>query len=323
MHTVSLATVFRHAADGSIDSAILVCDNAACGRRYPVLGGVPIVVADAAAHLARFSAALVEGELAPELQALLAEPGPDDAPYAQTLEHLSIYLDAHWGDRAQPPPDGPTAGFGMEALTQKLAERAQHKVARAVELGCGVGRGTAELARGATFAVGLDWSPAPLKRARRILAGAALPYARRIAGRHYRTATIPAAAAVANAHFVCGDALDPPLAPSSFERVVALNLLDALPSPPRLLSVLDGLCAPGGELIIATPYAWQSSIVADEHRLGAHNPAAELRRRLDEGVELEERYRIEDEAELPWSLRRDARSATVYRVHWLRARKAI
>jgi SAM-dependent methyltransferase len=322
MHTVSVTTTLRHASDGSIDSAILTCDNEACRRRYPVLGGVPIIVADAVTHTARFSVALVEGELAPELQALLAEPGPDDAPYAQTVEHLSIYLDTHWGDRAAPAPEGPTPPFGMAALAHKLAERARVKVARAVELGCGVGRGVQALARGAELAVGLDLAPAPLRRARHILAGAALPYARRIAGRHYQTATIAAAPPVANTALVCGDALDPPLAPSSFERVAALNLLDALPSPPRLLSVLDGLCAPGGELIVATPYAWQSAIVADEHRLGTHDPAAELRRRLVAGEGLEARYAVEDEDELAWSLRRDARSATVYRVHWLRARKA-
>jgi SAM-dependent methyltransferase len=322
MHTVSLAATLRHFADGGIDSAILACDNEACRRRYPVLGGVPILVGDAVTHTARFGVALVEGELAPELQALLAEPGPDDAPYAQTVEHLSIYLDAHWGDRAAPPPDGPTAPFGMEALVRKLGERARHPVARAVELGCGVGRGVAELAHGAELAVGIDLAPAPLKRARHILAGAALAYARRVAGRHYQTATIAAAPALTNAALVCGDALDPPLAPASFQRVVALNLLDALPSPPQLLSVVDGLCAPGGELILATPYAWQSAIVADAERLGRHDPAGELRRRLAAGAGLEARYAIEDEDELGWSLRRDARSGTVYRLHWLRARKA-
>ena len=322
MHTVSLAHTFTRAADGSVASGILACDNDACRRRFPVVGGVPVLVADAAGHTARFAVGLVEGEHAPELQALLAEPGPDDAPYTQTLEHLSIYLDTHWGDRATPPPAGPTARFGMEALANKLAALADRKVARAVELGCGVGRGLHELARGAELAVGVDLSPAPLRRARTILAGEALPYARRVAGRHYETATIAAAPPVTNAAVVCGDALDPPLAPASFDRVVALNLLDAVPAPPRLLQVLDGLCAPGGELVIATPYAWQSSIVADEHRLGAHDPAAELRRRLVEGVELEARYTLADEDELPWSLRRDARSATVYRVHWLRARKA-
>jgi hypothetical protein len=116
--------------------------------------------------------------------------------------------------------------------------------------------------------------------------------------------------------------MDPPLVPQSFERVVALNVLDAVPSPPQVIAVADGLCAPGGELILASPYAWQSGIVADEHRFGGADPADHLRRRLADGDGLEARYTIEDEAELPWTLRRDARSAVVYRVHWLRATKS-
>ena len=109
---------------------------------------------------------------------------------------------------------------------------------------------------------------------------------------------------------------------AAFERVVALNVLDAVASPPQVVAVADGLCAPGGEIILASPYAWQAGIVADEHRFGGDDPAGALRRRLVEGDALEARYTIEDEAELPWTLRRDARSAVVYSVHWLRARKA-
>src|SRR5262249_6491639 len=114
---------------------------------------------------------------------------------------------------------------------------------------------------------------------------------------------------------------DPPLVPGAFDRVAALNVLDAVSAPPQIVSVADGLCAPGGELILASPYAWQSGVVAEEHRFGAADPAADLRRRVIEGLNLEARYVVEEEAELPWSLRRDARSAVLYRVHWLRARK--
>jgi hypothetical protein len=37
--------------------------------------------------------------------------------------------------------------------------------------------------------------------------------------------------------------------------------------------------------------------------------------------ELGARFEIEDEAELPWTLRRDARSAVAYCIHYVRARK--
>jgi SAM-dependent methyltransferase len=323
MHTLALEATFRAAPDGDVEEGALRCENDACRRRYPIVDGIPIVFADAAAHLARFGVGLVERDFDPQTAALLAQPGPDDAPYPWLIEHLSIYLDAHWGDRAEPRPDGPSASFGFEAFAARLAALPPLAAGgRTVELGCGTGRGLYELARSGALVVGVDQQPAALRRARRLLRGEPLPYARRVAGRHYAPATVtpppPAHAAVA---LVCGDALDPPLVPGAFDRVTALNVVDAVPDPARLLSVLDGLCAPGGDVILASPYAWQSGIVAEEHRLGDADPAAAVRRHFTDGADLEARYAVTDEGELPWSLRRDARSATIYRVQWLRVHK--
>jgi SAM-dependent methyltransferase/uncharacterized protein YbaR (Trm112 family) len=320
MHTLGLVATLRVAADGDIDEGVLACDNPSCARRYPIVDGIPIVVTDTAAFMARFGTGVLERDLHPDTAGLLAVGGPDDAPYPWLLEHLSIYIDAHWGDRAQPPPDGPGARFGLEALAARLPSLAP--VERAVELGCGPGRGLFELARTTDLVVGVDLQMGALRRARRLLRGEPLAYARRAAGRHYVAATVPAPPPPPSPiALVCGDALDPPLVPGAFDRVVALNVIDAVAAPARLLSVVDGLCAPGGEIVLASPYAWQSGIVAEAERLGDADPAAAVRRRIVDGVELEARYRIVEEAELPWSLRRDARSATAYRVHWLRAHK--
>jgi uncharacterized protein YbaR (Trm112 family) len=295
---------------------LLTCE---CGRTYPVVAGIPIVLADPTAYLASEIATVVERELEPEVAALLVAGGPDDAPYPRMLEHLSIYMDAHWGDRATPPPDGPGAQLA-DALLAKL--RALPHVGLAVELGCSVGRFVAELARTADHVVGVDLHHGALRRARRMLAGEPVAYARRTIGRHYLRATATAGElATPHLTLVCGDALDPPLIPGVYDRVVALNLLDSVANPPQLLSVLDGLCAPGGELVLASPYSWQSSIVAEGHRIGGDDPARALVTILTSGTDLGSRYEIADEAELPWTLRRDARSAATYCIHYVRARK--
>jgi uncharacterized protein YbaR (Trm112 family)/SAM-dependent methyltransferase len=321
MHTLSVAAALRARPDGDIEEGALVCDNPACRRRYPIIDGIPIVVPDLGALLGRDAAGVVESELHPETAALLAAPGPDDAPLSRQLEHLSIYLDAHWGDRCEPPSDGPGAGFGFAALAERLHARAAAPVERAVELGCSVGRGLAELARGAQLTVGVELGFAALRRARRLLDGAPLPFARRVSGRHYAPALARAGdLASPSVAFLCADALDPPLVPGFFDRVAALNVLDSLRSPSGLLSVADGLCAPGGELLLGSPYAWQSGHVDEAERPGP-DPAGELRARLAAGERLEARYVVEEEAELPWRLRRDARSAVVYTTHYLRARK--
>jgi SAM-dependent methyltransferase/uncharacterized protein YbaR (Trm112 family) len=304
---------------------LLICE---CGRRYPVIAGVPIVMADPSGYLRAEVATVVERELPAEVVELLVAGGPDDAPYPRLVEHLSIYLDAHWGDRAEPPPDGPGggpgAGFGVRAAAEKIAARAGERVDLAVELGCSTGRIVAELAAGADQVCGLDLSFGAVRRARRLLDGETIEYPRRAIGRHYTAAraaagdrTVPAARRM----LVCGDALDPPLVPGVFGRVVALNLLDSVASPRQLLSVIDGLCRPGGEVIVSSPYAWQSSVMADHERLGGRDPASALAAAFRDGSWLGSRYQIEDEAELPWTLRRDSRSAASYSIHYVRARK--
>lgn len=300
---------------------MLACE---CGRRYPVIAGVPIVMADPSAYLRAEAATVVERDLPAEVVELLVAAGPDDAPYPRLVEHLSIYLDAHWGDRAEPPPDGPGAGFGLRAVVDKIAERAGQRVDLAVELGCSTGRIVAELAAGADRVCGLDLSFGAVRRARRLLDGERIEYPRRVTGRRYTAAHVAAGDRAVPAErrlLVCGDALDPPLVPGVFGRVVALNLIDSVASPRQLVSVLDGLCRPGGEIIVSSPYAWQSSVMSEHERLAGPDPAAALAALLRDGTDLAARYQIEDEAELPWTLRRDARSAASYSIHYLRARK--
>jgi SAM-dependent methyltransferase len=248
---------------------------------------------------------------------LLALGGPDDAPLSRLAELLSIYLDGHWGDRASPPPDGPGARSGPDLVHSRVAETSQTPVAAALELGCSVGRGLFELARNAELCVGVDSSLAALRRARRLLAGKPLGYARRTVGRHYRPATI-AAPEPRRVELICADAQDPPLPPARFDRVLALNLLDVVHDPQAVLNVAAGVTRPGGELHLTSPYAWATGFVGEEHRLGGADPAAHVAGWLRKAG-----WTLLEERDLAWPLRRDARSAIVYSVHYLRVRKAL
>ena len=320
VHTLELAAVFSRRGDG-VEQGLLRCSNEGCAHGYPIVDGIAVVRPHLDELLAQQLAAVVEGDLAPALAALFAEAGPDDSPYARRLEHLSTYLDGQWGDRAIPAPDGPSPGWGFAELAGWVGERRQVPVARGVELGCGVGRGLLELAAGCQRVVGLDVDFASLRRARRLLAGEPLDYLRRVVGRHYTPARIAAPAASDGILLVCADALDPPLVPAGFDRILALNLLDNVAQPRVLLAVLSSLVAPGGELLLASPYTWQGQIVADDERLGGVDPAATLRQLLTQGEGAIRPHVIEDERTLRWSLRRDQRSSVVYATHALRCRR--
>lgn len=320
--TITEDRIDVQALEPSPDGALLVCG---CGRRYPIIDGVPLVLASPASYLRGDPASIVERDLPAAVVAELVADGPDDAAYPRLVEHLSIYLDAHWGDRATPPPDGPAAqAAGASALIAKIAERARHRVELAVELGCSTGRIVAELAAGAERVIGVELQHAAVRRARRLLDGLAVEYPRRIVGRHYTAATARAGDLAVPADrrlLVCGDALDPPLVPGAFDRVVALNVVDSVPSPAQLLAVVDGLCKVGGELILSSPYAWQSGVMAEDERFGGADPARALVERLERGIGLSAAYAIEEEAELPWTLRKDARTCVSYSIHYVRARK--
>jgi SAM-dependent methyltransferase len=298
--TLELERAARQRGEDVLEG-VLRCTR--CARRYPIVDGIPLVTPDLAALLARELPAFADPELDPDVAALLALPGPDDAPLSRALEILSIYLDSHWGGEAPP-------------LFARLGEGP--RVASALELGCGVGRGLAELARAADLVVGLDLGLGALRRARRLLAGQDLAYARRVAGRHYSATRIAAGPAAPNVELVCADSLAPPLLPGRFQRVAALNLIDAVHDPGAQLAIAHALVAPGGELHVASPYAWQTGVVGEEHRLGGGDPAAEVRRRVEAAG-----FTIEVEESVEWRLRRDARSRVVYDVHYVKARRSL
>lgn len=322
LFTLSLS-VLRHAPDhpDEVEDGILTCENPACHRRYPIVAGIPILLPNLT-HFASTQWLSLAEFSEPEVLCALVQDGPDDAALPRVLEYLSIYLDAHFGDFATPVPDGPEPGCGGAELWHALARAKDQKVARTIELGCGPGRGLYELAPGTELVVGLDLQFAALLYARRVLSGKSVRYARRKSGRYYGSARlcVPPCGETA-VQFVCGDALDPPFAPGSFDRVVSLNVLDSVSDAPRHLSVLDGLCLPGGELLLASPFSWQTGIVAEDGRLNTEDPAAYLRRVFETGQGLAASYSIKTTRDVRWTLRRDARSAASYYSHYLVAQK--
>jgi SAM-dependent methyltransferase/uncharacterized protein YbaR (Trm112 family) len=301
-----IVTVVRR-DQSDILEGVLGCTR--CRRRYAIVDGIPILIRDTSPWLARNAPAAPP--LSAEVMAVLVEPGPDDSHIAKFQELLSVYLDAHWGDRASPPVQH------SGALYDRVAQRATARVEMALELGCNVGRGVFELARGADLTVGVDTSLEALRRARSLLAGETLSHARRISGRYYAPAPIRGERAAAKFELVCADVLDLPFSPARFGRVLSINMLEVVPDPLAYLGVLVELCAAGGELVCCSPYNWQSGFVDDKRRIGQYDPGAEVVRLLT----WERGMTLESQADVDVVIRREARHASVFRVHWLQLRK--
>lgn len=110
---------------------------------------------------------------------------------------------------------------------------------------------------------------------------------------------------------VVADALAPPFAPGGFASVVALNLLDSCRAPLALLQALDAQLAPGGALLLASPFAYEDQVTPIAAQLDEAEVEAFF---FDRGYTLER-------AELPWPLQTHPRTQSVHAAVRWRGRK--
>ena len=113
--------------------------------------------------------------------------------------------------------------FARYAFAARLSRKK-----RVLDTGCGTGYGTAELARAAALAVGVD------------ISAGAIEYARQ----HY---------AHANVRFLRASCEALPLASSSFDLVVSFEVIEHLKEWQAFLLEIRRLLAPGGQCVISTP----------------------------------------------------------------------
>ncbi len=135
----------------------------------------------------------------------------------------------------------------------------------ALDAGCGPGALLHAVAplfpRGA---VGLDLRVGSLRLARRVADRGRSWIARPVEGLRFEPLLVErpplADQGPATIHLVQGDLLDPPFEAETFSAVLAVSLLDTVPEPFVALGQLDALLAPGGLLLLATPYAWDARV---------------------------------------------------------------
>lgn len=269
--TVSILSPLEHS-----EGAVAVDRCSLCGTEYPRIEGIPCVPPDLDGFRSAQRAMLDDQWISADAAGADAacrtaaglDPGSDTyhevsnlachalahfpggaGAIARELEenHLLISTVADWLDRTERP-----AGTLSPC---------------ALEVGCGPGALLQALAPSFSGGVlGLDLRIGVLRLARRLFVHgeAFLPY--RSEGLRFEPVRIclprePRHHAE-RIFLVQGDVLAPPLEAEAFPAVLALSILDTVSDPIFAIGQLDALLAPGGLLIVGTPYSWDPSVTS-------------------------------------------------------------
>lgn len=174
--------------------------------------------------------------------------------------------------------------------------------ARALDVGCAVGRSSFELSRTFDEVVGIDFSAGFIAAAEEIRQGRPVAYTR-YAEMHLgepMSAGLPEGARPERVTFEEGDAMDLRGDLGSFDLVHAANLLCRLPEPARFLARLADLVRPGGALVLATPATW-----LEEYTPAANRPEGPTLDYLH--AHLDAAFEFREARELPFLIREHKR----------------
>ncbi len=204
------------------------------------------------------------------------------------------YLLFHYGTPEQICPLLPevrtACGFPGRCVSEPLRDLDLRKHARALDLGCAVGRSSFELARHFDQVVGIDFSE------RFITAAEEMRQRKSIVVRASREGDLvdelrlelPSGLPTERVHFERGDACDLRADLGTFDLVLMANLIDRLPDPARCLTRISKLIEPGDWLVITSPYTWLEEYTPrDKWLIGEDGGTLEaLRKVLDGDFEL-------------------------------------
>jgi putative 4-mercaptohistidine N1-methyltranferase len=186
---------------------------------------------------------------------------PDSNPY-ESARMLGEYLLFHYGapDEILPYPFGPIDALGFPERCVSLGVRPEGlpSAARALDVGCAVGRASFELARTCGEVLGIDRSRQFIAAACRLCEDGVVSYDRVDEGllTTRLQAHVPTDIDRSRVQFRASDAQSLPQDLGQFDVVLAANLIDRLPDPRRFLDRLPGLVRQGGQLILTSPYTW-------------------------------------------------------------------
>ncbi len=196
-------------------------------------------------------------------------------PY-ETEKLVGEYLLFHYGSTEEVLPwrNGPhdALDFAVRCVTQCVDVAALPRDARALDVGCAVGRSSFELARHCGEVVGIDYSRRFIEVAGTLAADGSFLYLRTDEGAIVTplVARVPQEVERERVQFEHGDAHALRESLGAFDVVLGANLIDRLAQPARFLAQLPRLVKQGGQLVLTSPCTWLQEFTSPEHWVGGY-----------------------------------------------------
>ncbi len=332
---LTLATVLKREAD-VIMEGMLLCPSQGCQREYPIVDGIPLIVANLRGYLAEnLHQLMARDDLSPTLESVIGDCAGPSSQFDITRHQVGSYARDHYGqDDPEEQEDEPRPGATARLLTTGLERACPLPGGPLLDLGCAVGGTSFALAqRTGQLVLGIDLNLAMLRVATSALYRGVVQYPRKRTGVVYDRRRFPVNfPAAEQVDFWACDVGALPFAGETFAMTAALNLLDCVRAPRELLAEIARTLTPGGKTILTSPYDWSPAATPMEGWLGGHSQrgaglgASEpaLRALLTPGGHPAALGTLEMESEVlsaPWHVRLHDRSAVSYRVHLMIARK--
>jgi putative 4-mercaptohistidine N1-methyltranferase len=227
---------------------------------------------------------------------------------------LAEYLLFHYGSTEEVLPEryggAEALHYPVRCITECVDTLALPPGARALDLGCAVGRSTFELARSCSSVVGVDFSHRFIGAAETIRREGWLGYERLDEGSIVTPlkALLPDGIDRGRVFFEQGDATNLRGDLGSFDVVLMANLIDRLYTPMSCLQQLAMLVKPGGQLVITSPYTWMEEFTPKAHWIGGFFRDGQKVTTLDglrEALEID--FELKQTKELPFLIREHSR----------------
>lgn len=236
-------------------SGALVCGL--CRTRYPIRDGI--------------------AELLPR-----SVPGGARSPSRyETSALVSAYLWSHYADLL--------GDENASSAYRQWAGLMQPIQGLALDAGCATGRFTFEMAMKSDMAVGVDYSRAFIKMARKLMQDGQITISLIQEGLLTEQATLhlPESWSRGKVEFIVGDIQSLPFRSNGFSSLASLNLVDKVPSPLAHLKEMNRVAKQDpAQFLFSDPFSWSREVAREEDWLGGTSSGPFAGRGMDNVASL-------------------------------------